>query len=147
MYIFANKGLRMSAPKLAGMVLQAGIRAYSEAVATPEKQKFLGEWLRGGMMKVVLEAEDSEQLRNIMDYLTEHGHATYPVIDEGRTEVRPFSFTTMAVELVDKSLPEVLATFEPFKTYREPKPEPQKVYLRKKGFLFERGWVEIPVPT
>lgn len=156
MYIFVNKGLGMSAPKLAGMVLQAGIRAYSDAVADPEKQKLLGAWLQGGMMKVVLNAEDTEQLHNIERYLSDHGFKTYAVVDEGRTEVREFSFTTMAVELVDKLDVRVLDTFSQFKTYKTERPEAVNRYYRKESwrdyvrrnapFFSNRQWVEVVGP-
>jgi peptidyl-tRNA hydrolase len=125
LYIFANKGLGMSAPKLAGMVLQAGILSW-DARSRVERDSLAQAWLDSGMMKVVLQAEDTEQLRNIEDYLTKASYRTFSVIDEGRTEVRPFSFTTMAVELVDKDAPGVQDVFGQFKTYREDKPDVDK---------------------
>lgn len=122
MYVFANRGLGMSPGKLAAQVAHAATKALRES--TP---KLTAEWDRGAHeTKLVMLAEDSDQLLNIQRYLDARGFVTCLVVDEGRTEVRPFSATALGVEIVDKDDPEVTASFADFRSYKEKKPPKKK---------------------
>lgn len=122
MYIFANRGLGMSPGKLAAQVAHAAVEAY--LVSDPD---LVAAWRLGGhYTKLVMLAEDSEQLQTIKTYIEARGFETQLIIDEGRTEIKAFSPTALGVEVVDKDDPHVAATFGEFKTYREAKSAPQK---------------------
>lgn len=124
MYLFVNKGLGMSTGKTAAQVAHAAVLAANCANTDPD---LVSEWYKGGhYTKLVMEARDEEHLRNIRDYLGDRGFETYSIIDEGRTEISPHTFTALGVEIVDRDDEHTAATFSSFKTYRDPKPEPQK---------------------
>jgi peptidyl-tRNA hydrolase len=119
-YIFINRGANMSAAKMAAQASHASILSYIwSAESLPGLAK---EWLNSGhYTKIILLAEDEQQLDNINDYLIERSFKTFMVIDEGRTEVRPFTKTALGVQLVDKD--EVQDIFGEFKVYKDlPKP-------------------------
>jgi PTH2 family peptidyl-tRNA hydrolase len=115
MYLIANKGLGMSAGKLAAQVAHAAVRA--TMFQTPSE---VSEWFEKGETKIVLEARDAEHLILAQTYLDRAGFRSHLVIDEGHTEVPPLSATALGVELVDKADEQVKFTFETFKTYKEP---------------------------
>lgn len=118
-YIFANRGAGMSPAKLAAQVAHAAVLSYTES-----KPALAEAWINGGhYTKIVLLAEDEQQLDNIREYLTERGIKTSMVIDEGRTEVRPFTKTALGCEIVDKNDPAIQPIFGEFKAYRENKPK------------------------
>ncbi len=122
MYIFANKGVGMSAPKLAAQVAHAAVEAFR--ISKPE---MLDEWYKGGhYTKIVLEARDEEHLRNIREYLMTRGFNVVTIIDEGRTEINPHTLTALGVEVVNKDDEHTALTFSDFKTYRENKPAPKR---------------------
>jgi peptidyl-tRNA hydrolase len=137
MYILANKGLGMSAGKLAAQVGHAAFRvAIWSGVTTSE------EYMAKGETKIVLECRDTEHLLMAERYLREHGIKTFLVIDEGRTEIPAHSPTVLATEIVDKEDPNVRFTLGDFKTYKEPKPEapaPESVwaYLKRVAPFFD----------
>jgi peptidyl-tRNA hydrolase len=85
------------------------------------RQKYLhNEWVDSGhYTKLVLKAQDSTAMHTIKHYLEARGYRTYLVIDEGRTEIDPFSPTALAVELVDKDDEKVGQHFGEFKLYRD----------------------------
>jgi peptidyl-tRNA hydrolase len=115
MYIFANRGLGMSPPKLAAQVAHAAVEA-----TTISDPKLLSAWHSGGhYTKIVLLAEDEAQITNIDTYLQERGFKTAPIIDEGRTEIKAFSKTALGVAVVDKDDQHVKDTFSSFKIYKE----------------------------
>lgn len=119
MYTFLNKGLGMSVGKASAQAQHAAVEAFqiSDELLTEE-------WYKGGhYTKVVFEAADAQQLLVFERYLTERGFKTKLIIDEGRTEIDPFTVTALGVEIVDRDDPHTAATFENFKTYKDPKPE------------------------
>jgi peptidyl-tRNA hydrolase len=143
MYIFVNKGLGMSTGKVAAQVAHAAVRAIIPAARTGiltepiqiEKTVPLGEYMRKGETKIVLEVRDTEHLLMAERYLNEHGIKTFLVIDEGRTEIAPHTPTAMATEILDKEDEAVKFALADFKTYREVKPEP--VPLKKKWWQMD----------
>ena len=129
----------MSPGKIAAQASHAAVEAY---IVTCQNWKgsalapnLLDEWRIGGhYTKLVMLAEDTEHLLNINHYIEERGFRTKLIIDEGRTEIKPFSATALGVEVVDRDDPHTAATFGDFKTYREPKlpkPHPGLNFLRK----------------
>lgn len=124
MYIFANRGLGMSPGKLAAQVAHAAVEAFQISETELHQEDLVRAWYDQGHTKLVMLAEDTEQLQWIERYLKERGYHMHLVIDEGRTEIRPFTPTALGVELVDKDDPKVAEHFGSFKTYREAKPAP-----------------------
>lgn len=131
MYIFANKDLEMSHGKLAAQVAHAAVEAFRIS-----DEKMIEAWYKGGHhAKIVLGADDDTQMLIIEQYLRDRDFQTVRIIDEGRTEIRPFSFTALGVEIVDREDEHTAATFANFKTYKSPRPDPGKHSRRKwKGF-------------
>lgn len=100
-YVIVNKSLRMSAGKMAAQVghAVAGLLLSPSNHTTMQYARWMNDlhrWL------IVLEAEDDQHLTNIRQYLAERDVQTYAVIDEGINEVRPFSVTAVAVQILDK---------------------------------------------
>lgn len=97
--------------------------------ADSDSKDLYREWIDSGhYTKLVMLAEDDQQLYNIETYLCDRGYKTFPVIDEGRTEIQPFSFTAMSVQLVDKDQERIQQHFGEFRTYKE-----KKTVTPKKG--------------
>ncbi len=118
MYIFINRGLGMSAGKIAAQASHAAVEAYRISDA-----HMVNAWYEGGhYTKLVMQADDAEQLSTIQEYIEARGFKTSLIIDEGRTEISPFSKTALGVEIVDKADDHVLATFSEFKTFKADKP-------------------------
>jgi PTH2 family peptidyl-tRNA hydrolase len=127
MYIFANRGLKMSPGKLAAQCCHAAIEAYIVS-----DDDMIRRWRHGGhYTKIILQAEDEQQMANIEQYLQERGFKTKQIIDEGRTEVRPFSRTALGVAIVDKDKPHVAESFSEFRTYK-PLPEDNVVLAKNR---------------
>jgi PTH2 family peptidyl-tRNA hydrolase len=114
MYIFVNRGLKMSHGKMAAQACHAAIEAYNIS-----DESIIRRWYHGGhYTKIILQAEDEQQMANIEQYLKERGFKVKQIIDEGRTEVRPFTRTALGVEIVDKDKPHVAESFSEFRTYK-----------------------------
>jgi len=138
MYIFINRGLRMSPGKIAA---QAGHAAVEAALISHPEIKWVGQpidihgnptgnhaeiwyaWRTGlHYAKYVMEARDNEHIMCIERYLKERGFRTALILDEGHTEIEPIQPTALGVALVDKDDEHTAATFSSFKLYREPRP-------------------------
>lgn len=115
MYIFLNRGLGMSAGKLAAQAAHASVEAY--LVSDPGLVKL---WYQGGhYTKLTMLAKDNEHIRTIQKYLEDRGLKTKLIIDEGRTEIEPHQPTALGVEVVDKADPNIAAIFSSFQVYRD----------------------------
>lgn len=115
MYIFINRGAGMSPGKVAAQAGHAAVEAYRIS-----QKKLIDDWYIGGhYTKLVMLARDSEHLRDIEKYLTERGYKSKLIIDEGMTEVPSHTPTALGVEIVDKELADVEATFGSFDLYKE----------------------------
>ena len=126
MYIVANRGLKMSPGKLAAQVAHAAVEAYRLS-----DQKMIDRWYRGGHhTKIVLGVDDELAMINADQYLRARGFQVAEIIDEGRTEIKPFSRTALGVAIVDKDNPHTAATFESFKTYKPLPVEVPKVRFK-----------------
>lgn len=104
----------MSAGKLAAQVAHAAVEARSISTDEAVRQWYLG----GHYTKIVLETTADLCLLN--HYLTERGFKNKLIIDEGRTEIAPFSPTAIGIEIVDKDDDHVIATLGEFETYANP---------------------------
>lgn len=135
-YIFLNKGAGMSTGKSAAQAGHAAVEAYrqSESQAKSGNQTSaaaLRAWRLGDhYTKIVLEANDAEQLVNIERYLRDRRFSTALIIDEGHTEVEPFTPTALGIEILDKEHPHVAATFGEFKLYKDEQPQGRKSFWR-----------------
>ena len=115
MYIFANRGLGMSAGKLAAQASHAAVEAYRLS-----DKKLIDDWYQGEhYMKLIMLARDTEHLLNIERYLHDRGIRTSLIIDEGMTEVDPHSPTALGCALVDKDDPDTQAIFSTFELYKD----------------------------
>ena len=99
MYIFINKGIKMST----GKSIAQGAHAACEAVriSKPEMVKAWNEF--GFYTKMVMEARDGNHLKDIQKYLGDRGVRSTLIIDEGRTEIAPHTPTALGIEIVDKN--------------------------------------------
>jgi PTH2 family peptidyl-tRNA hydrolase len=142
MYLFLNRGLGMSVGKSAAQASHAAVEAY--VISDPDMRE---QWHLGGhYAKIVLAVDDAEQLSTVQQYIEDRTFKTRLIIDEGRTEIPPFSKTALGVEIVDKADEHVLATFGEFKLYPKPKASsPTDEYIKayhivnSNGHLKRRG--------
>ena len=100
-YVVANKRLNMSAGKLAAQVghAVASVMVY-ENFTHREWMSHPHRWL------IVLQAMDDVHLMAIRDYLDERKVRSHLIIDEGVNEIRPYSYTALGVQILDKDGPE-----------------------------------------
>ena len=134
MYLILNKSLGMSTGKAAAQASHAAVEAYRlsmslepdehvppmphmNAAALYERNE-VRLWYKGGhYTKIVLEAEGD--FGHLHKYLYERGFVNALIIDEGRTEIDPFTPTAIGCAIVDKNNPHVQATFGEFKLYND----------------------------
>ena len=121
MYIFINKGLGMSTGKAAAQASHAAVEAFRGSDPNLEFA-----WLLGGhYKKLVMEADDSDELANIGGYLEDRGFTPVWIYDEGLTEFDGrMRHTAIGVPIVDKDDPNVAATFSTFRLYKDKPPMP-----------------------
>jgi PTH2 family peptidyl-tRNA hydrolase len=114
MYAFINKRLNMTHGKMGVQVGHAVV--FSMRMTVP----FITEqWFNNCLQrKIVLEAKDETELSEIQKLLESKGFMTQEVHDAGLTELEPNSYTALAVEIVDKDLPEVKEVFKQYKLYK-----------------------------
>lgn len=116
LYVFVNRGLGMSAGKIAAQVAQASIGAYR--ISDKELRR---QWWEVGQHHptYVMLARDEMGLAWIQKYIKDRGFNSYLMIDEGMTEIQPITPTALAVEIVDKDDEHTDATFSSFQLYRD----------------------------
>lgn len=162
MYIILNKSLGMSTGKAAAQASHAAVEAYRLSMSldpnthvpplphmcatTLYERNEVRLWYKGGhYTKIVLESE-GESFQYLGDYLDARGFRNAVIIDEGRTEVEPFTPTAIGCAVVDKDNPHVQAVFGEFKLYND-KPKyvilderlsATEAQLVRKGI--ENGW-------
>lgn len=118
MYIFINKGLGMSAGKMAAQAAHAAVEAYTYSAQADKK--IVEQWNLGKhYTKLVMQARDAKHLETIHKYLADRGFHSELIIDEGMTEVDPHVPTALGVEILDKENEHVAATFSTFELYRD----------------------------
>lgn len=127
MYLIANEGAGMSPGKLAAQVAHAAVEGYRLSIESNpsnpgqfQESNLIRHWYKGGhYTKIVLAARDADDLRVKHQYLLARGFKASLIIDEGRTEIDPFTPTAIGVEIVDKDNPHVAATFSSFQLLKD----------------------------
>jgi len=108
MYIFLNKGVKMSKGKSAVQAAHAAVLAYKIS-----EFKAREEWDCGSFTKILLCAENEKHIQNIQTYLEQNEINSVSVNDEGRTEIAPNTLTALGVEILnDEDKINVLKTFK-----------------------------------
>ena len=117
----------MSPGKLAAQTAHAAVEAYKIS-----RNDLIEQWYVGGHhTKLVMDGGSGFRLRIIKDYLERRGFDCELIIDEGRTEIEPFTPTALGVEIVDRDEPHTAATFGEFRTLKQP-PQPQPAKKRRR---------------
>lgn len=123
-YIIINKGLGMSAGKMAAQAAHASVEGVRISARTPNGNPWdasiVNRWYRGGhYAKIVLEVADDAALRTALEYIRSRGFKAEMIIDEGRTELAGLTPTAIGCEIVDKDWPHARETFSAFKLYSD----------------------------
>jgi peptidyl-tRNA hydrolase len=122
-YIILNKGLGMTTGKAAAQAAHASVQGLyvvhgEEGRRNPWDASIVNRWMRGGhYAKVVLEVPDESALMTAERYIADRGFKVACIIDEGRTEIEPFTRTALGSGVVDKDSGHVRETFGQFKLY------------------------------
>jgi peptidyl-tRNA hydrolase, PTH2 family len=100
--ILVRKDLKLPPGKLAVQVAHAAV----EAVLKSSKSK-VDEWKSEGMMKVVLEVQDLDELKKFQQLAKSEKLVASIIADAGRTVVEPGTITCLAIgpddeEKIDK---------------------------------------------
>lgn len=115
LYIFLNKGLKMSIGKASAQAAHAAVMG-----ALGSKKANREAWLKAANRTIiVLEARDEQMIRNIQSYLFERGVGSHVIVDEGVNEIPPFSITALTSVIVDKDSEHVNDVFGLFNLYRD----------------------------
>jgi peptidyl-tRNA hydrolase len=146
MYIVLNQGAGMSTGKAAAQAAHAAVEGYRLSVESDprnpgqfQESNLIRQWYKGGhYTKIVLSARDAADLAAKFEYIGARDFKCSMIIDEGRTEVEPFTPTAIAVEIVDKDNPHVQATFSSFSLYKDPEPE------QEAPSMWRRPWRHFP---
>ena len=100
MYLFVNKGIKMST----GKAIAQGAHAACEAVRI-SNHDMVKAWNEFGFYtKMIMEARDENHLKDIQKYLDDRGVKSILIIDEGRTEIPKHTPTALGVEVIDKNV-------------------------------------------
>lgn len=114
-YIFVNKGLGMSAGKLAAQASHAIAMVMLKA-----SNDRCEDWLRAPHRTIlVMEARDEQHLNNIYSYLFERSIGCEKIIDEGVNEIDPHVCTAIATDVLDKDDENTKLALSTFKLYRD----------------------------
>lgn len=129
MYIFVNSTAGMSPGKLAAQTAHAAVEAFQIS----DNAKIDAWYLGRHHTKLIMDGGSGTQLKVKQDYLERRGFSCELIIDEGRTEIEPFTPTALGVEIVDKDDEHTSATFESFRTLKPPpQPKPRRNWRRLK---------------
>lgn len=129
-YIILNRAAKMSTGKAAAQAAHASQMGLLAMVdfdtrRNPYEKSIVNRWMQGGhYAKVVLEVADEAAMMNAEKYIAARDFPVACIIDEGRTEIAPFTRTALGTGVVDKDAGHVRATFGAFKLYTEPTPAP-----------------------
>jgi peptidyl-tRNA hydrolase len=114
-YIFLNKSLHMSVGKAASQAAHATIKAVQ--ISSDAMLKSYNE--SPHQTVITLGADDDKHIDHIVTYLSQRNFKCSKVVDEGITEVKPFSVTALVSEIVDKEDIITKMTFSSFKKYED----------------------------
>lgn len=90
--IIVNKGLGMSAGKMAAQVAHASVGAFERA-----KHDDIARWHEFGVTKIVLQADDAEALTALKAKAKAEKLPHFLVADAGRTEIEAGSITALGI--------------------------------------------------
>jgi len=108
MYIFLNKGIKMSKGKIAVQAAHAAILAYQIS-----KEDIKKKWDETSYVKIMLEALGEKHIYATKEYLKSKEINSVVIADEGRTEVEPGSVTALGIEILDREkYKEILGGFK-----------------------------------
>ncbi len=93
--VVVRDDIKMSAGKLAAQVAHAAVICALEAKS--RKPRWFFEWYKEGQRKVVLRAEDMDQLRALRDRASRAGLPNALVTDAGLTELPPDTTTCLGI--------------------------------------------------
>lgn len=110
-YVFVNKGLHMSAGKVAAQACHAVSEIPFQAARW---------WDEPHRTMLIMEARDEQHIRNIREYLKKRKILCFSVVDEGVNETESHVLTALATEVLDKDDAEVQKVMSTFKLYRDP---------------------------
>ena len=97
-YIFISKSPRMSKGKIASQVSKV---AYLSLIL--EEEKKIDDWKNNhGMMTIVLQVKNQQELHNVMLYLEQENIIHNYYCDEGYTEIPAGTMTAIATGIIDK---------------------------------------------
>jgi len=108
MYIFLNKGMKMSKGKVAVQAAHSACKAM--LISKPE---ILMDWDTGSHVKIMLEALSEKHIYATQEYLKTKNINSVVIADEGRTEVEAGSVTALGVEILDReACKEIMSNFK-----------------------------------
>jgi PTH2 family peptidyl-tRNA hydrolase len=93
--VVVRDDIKMSVGKLAAQVAHAAVTCALDAKS--RKPKWFSEWLKEGQRKVVLRAEDIDQLRALKDKAVIAGLPNALITDAGLTELAPNTITCLGI--------------------------------------------------
>jgi PTH2 family peptidyl-tRNA hydrolase len=93
--VVVRDDIKMSVGKLAAQVAHAAVTCALEAKS--RKPKWFSEWFKEGQRKVVLRAEDMDQLRALKDQAMRAGLPHALITDAGLTELAPNTTTCLGI--------------------------------------------------
>jgi PTH2 family peptidyl-tRNA hydrolase len=93
--VVVRDDVKMSVGKLAAQVAHAAVTCALETKSL--KPKWFSEWLKEGQRKVVLRAEDIDQLRALKDKAARAGLPNALITDAGLTELAPNTITCLGI--------------------------------------------------
>ncbi len=93
--IVVRDDIKMSVGKIAAQVAHAAVTCALDAKS--RKPKWFSEWLKEGQRKVVLRAEDMDQLRALNDKAVRAGLTHALITDAGLTELPPNTTTCLGI--------------------------------------------------
>lgn len=138
LYVILNKELNMSAGKASAQAVHAAMMLEGNY-----------SWLFSSAYKrtvVVLEAENSDQIRSLWEYLKTAGIFSDYYIDEGFNEVGPYSVTALAVEPIAYDDEEKRSIFRPFSLFNANPYESALDGLTRISHSYRGGLVEDYTP-
>ena len=107
---------KMSSGKIASQVAHATFIALDKSWKDDKDTNLLiDKWKRNGMCVIVLQCKDTNQLKDIANYLRQWEIPHHLYIDEGLTEVEPFTPTALATGILTE---DKFWMFEQLKLYK-----------------------------
>ena len=114
-YVFLPKSLNMSVGKASSQVAHATFLALdNQRFSDIKNDKIVKDWKKNGMCVIVLEVEDTEHLSNVAKYMDQWKIPNHLYIDEGLTEVKPMTPTSLATGVIPE---DKFWMFEGFKLF------------------------------